>query len=213
MFEDKFFSSHEIRDGSPLCRLKVLFERSPKYKGWYAWRIETTVEKLLKTLKINKGTFLDLGCGSGWLSVGIDKKTNCKCVGIDVEEDLIAFSKERAKYEGAMTEFLLADGMNLPFKNESFDFIAAIDVLEHVKDYKRCLREIVRVLNNKGRAILIVPNRFAIYAPGHTNLKTQLKKFVLRLKGENLDFWKNGISHYETHIPHMLIRLSRNLNL
>ncbi|MDI6881189.1 MAG: class I SAM-dependent methyltransferase [Desulfitobacteriaceae bacterium] len=153
MFEE-YLSKYTITERSPLYRTKVLFERNPKYKEWYIKRAKTTVDNIINQLGTQEGLLLDVGCGMGWLSVGIEKRTNCKCVGVDVERELIMFSNARAKYEGANTTFLLADGGGLPFKDKRFDFVGAIDVLEHVKDYMQCLKEIVRVLNVGGKRYL-----------------------------------------------------------
>jgi len=42
-------------------------------------------------------------------------------------------------------------------KDNSIDFIIAIDVLEHVENFRECLIEIKRVLKNDGEAIISVP--------------------------------------------------------
>lgn len=42
-------------------------------------------------------------------------------------------------------------------KNNSIDYIIAIDVLEHVENFKECLKEIKRVLTLEGEAIISVP--------------------------------------------------------
>lgn len=45
----------------------------------------------------------------------------------------------------------------LPFEDESYDFVFASHVLEHIRDDKRAIREIHRVLRPAGMAILPVP--------------------------------------------------------
>ncbi|PKF61724.1 SAM-dependent methyltransferase [Psychromonas sp. psych-6C06] len=46
---------------------------------------------------------------------------------------------------------------NLPFKSESYDFVFASHVLEHVPDDQKAISEIHRVLSSNGIAILPVP--------------------------------------------------------
>ena len=49
------------------------------------------------------------------------------------------------------------DICNLPFKGNSFDFILCNHVLEHINDDKKAMKELYRVLNKNGTAILQVP--------------------------------------------------------
>jgi len=49
------------------------------------------------------------------------------------------------------------DICNLPFKKNSFDFILCNHVLEHINDDRKAMKELYRVLNKNGTAILQVP--------------------------------------------------------
>jgi SAM-dependent methyltransferase len=49
---------------------------------------------------------------------------------------------------------------NLTFENDSFDIVITEDVLEHVRDYKKGLREIFRVLKKGGVHIFTIPFLF-----------------------------------------------------
>ena len=55
--------------------------------------------------------------------------------------------------------FEVADGLSLPFANESFDHAYSISVLEHIDDGgdERALRELARVVRPGGRILLTVP--------------------------------------------------------
>lgn len=50
-----------------------------------------------------------------------------------------------------------ADICNLPFENESFDFILCNHVLEHIPDDTKAMKEIYRILRKGGTAILQIP--------------------------------------------------------
>ncbi|MDX1762452.1 MAG: methyltransferase domain-containing protein [Christiangramia sp.] len=50
-----------------------------------------------------------------------------------------------------------ADICNLPFENESFDFILCNHVLEHIPDDKKAMQELYRILKTGGTAILQIP--------------------------------------------------------
>jgi len=52
---------------------------------------------------------------------------------------------------------------NMPFKNEIFDLITALDVLEHIPDDDLAANEIVRILKPKGILLVTVPHRMKYY--------------------------------------------------
>ncbi|MBD3254737.1 MAG: methyltransferase domain-containing protein [Candidatus Lokiarchaeota archaeon] len=58
---------------------------------------------------------------------------------------------------------LCGDITKLPYRDTSFDFISALDVLEHVKDHKIAISEISRVLKKGAIGIITVPHRMKYY--------------------------------------------------
>jgi SAM-dependent methyltransferase len=63
-----------------------------------------------------------------------------------------------------LSPFVLSDATSLPYKDNLFDLVTLFHVLEHIKNDKRALREIHRVLKNNGTALIVTPNanRFTI---------------------------------------------------
>jgi len=55
------------------------------------------------------------------------------------------------------------DIAHLPYRNNSFDFISALDVLEHVKRDDLAIFEMNRILKTKGIAVVTVPHRMKYY--------------------------------------------------
>jgi len=108
---------------------------------------------LFKDLKEGE-KILDLGCGNGrWFPVFKEKKVDY--TGVDFSERLIQIAKMQFP-EG---KFLVADALNLPFSDNSFDKVYSIAVLHHIPSEKlriQFLREIKRVLRPTGRLILTV---------------------------------------------------------
>jgi len=81
---------------------------------------------------------LDIGCGDGIYLQDI----KCKKVGLDIS----ITNLKKAKQRNPNGLFVLGDAENLPFKNEIFDHTFIVQVLHHLPDYKRCFREVNRVL-------------------------------------------------------------------
>ncbi|MFH1521955.1 MAG: class I SAM-dependent methyltransferase [archaeon] len=100
---------------------------------------------------------LDIGCGRGENCFDMKLRyPEAKVYGIDIEEKNI---KKAKKEFGNKCEFLVARGEKLPFKDSSFDFIYAIEVLEHVNNLEATISEIRRLLKGGGRAIITFPNK------------------------------------------------------
>lgn len=94
----------------------------------------------------DKGNCLDIGCGSGFY-VNLLKKKGVFAVGIDLH-------MRNIRYGG---NFVVGAGGELPFRSASVDAVLLNQVLEHIKDDKKAVREIRRVLNSGGIAIVTVP--------------------------------------------------------
>jgi len=71
------------------------------------------------------------------------------------------FSKRFGRYETADLNMKDVDHnvdlQQLPFKNETYDFVFASHVLEHIRDDEKAITEIRRILRPNGVAILPVP--------------------------------------------------------
>ena len=52
---------------------------------------------------------------------------------------------------------------NIPVPDEFFDFVSALDVIEHIKDDKRAAAEIARILSPRGILVISVPHRQKYY--------------------------------------------------
>jgi ubiquinone/menaquinone biosynthesis C-methylase UbiE len=101
---------------------------------------------------------LDLGCGSGQVSIRVAKLNPlAQVVGIDLSPSQIA----RAKKRGAglpNLSFLVGDAMNAPQPNESFDLVVSLASIKHWPDPVRGLREMRRVCRGDGRLYVIEVN-------------------------------------------------------
>ena len=99
-----------------------------------------------------KSEVLDVGCGTGYTACEIAQKYSARVVGIDISEDMIAKAQERARQRHLKSvEFHVADVLELPFQDETFDTIIMESVLIVIPGEKHgALTEIVRVLKPGG---------------------------------------------------------------
>lgn len=99
-------------------------------------------------------SLLDFGCGDGRFAVAFAKEGAAKVTGIDASEKMIGLAKKRLESEPRENvEFIVADGKDLPFEDNSFDIVFANYVIVHFKDLREPFAEIFRVLKPGGSFI------------------------------------------------------------
>lgn len=100
---------------------------------------------------------LDIGCRRGGLHNLIQEaQQRIEYYGIDISAQVI-----RRVTDADSGHFGVADVMDgLPFPDHMFDWVFMLEVLEHVENPTRCLREIKRVLNPGGGLIVSIPNPY-----------------------------------------------------
>lgn len=76
-----------------------------------------------------------------------------EATGIDCSPTALEFFSQR----GLKNLYLCDVSEHLPFSDESFDVVCAFDILEHVEDDRRLLKELRRVCKSGGRLVLTIP--------------------------------------------------------
>jgi len=108
------------------------------------------VLKFLQTISFDKPfTFLDVGCGNGWVVRKIAKEKNCKkSIGIDKSKKMIqeAIKKISLKNE----EFIHTDIESLKYRGK-FDFIFSMESLYYADSIEIALEKIFKILKPGGQ--------------------------------------------------------------
>lgn len=103
-------------------------------------------------------SILDIGIGSGFFSrFCLQKKA--KTISLDFADAILQYHRKN----DPDFQLVQADAQHLPFKNESFDIVLALDVIEHLYSPLDFLKEVNRVLKKEGRLILMTPNTANIF--------------------------------------------------
>jgi SAM-dependent methyltransferase len=105
--------------------------------------------------------FCEIGCGTGFVLSGV--KIACPSLllcGSEIFSTGLGFAKERLEN----VELYQMDARRIPFVDE-FDVIGAFDVLEHITEDERVLREIYKALKPEGGIILTVPQHQFLWSP------------------------------------------------
>jgi len=97
----------------------------------------------------------DLGCGSGYFTVPLARKVK-KVYGIDVQREMLDFLEDKIRARGIRNiDTLLSKSDEIPFGDESVDFLMSINTLHEFGDRNKMSNEMRRVLR-KGGELLIV---------------------------------------------------------
>ena len=99
----------------------------------------------------------DLGCGAGTQSF-VWTQLGHRLHGLDISEKFITLGRERARQAGLDIDFRVGSVTDLPWPDQSMDVCLAIELLEHVADWRRCLDEFTRVLRKGGALFLTTTN-------------------------------------------------------
>jgi len=103
-------------------------------------------KKLGKRVKI-----CDVGAGTGLASIELKKSLPKDDFVVEVDYSLHLLSKFKSKGR------VCADGLQLPFRNNTFDIVFCMDFLHHVNDIERGVKEMLRV--SKDYVVIIEPNK------------------------------------------------------
>jgi ubiquinone/menaquinone biosynthesis C-methylase UbiE len=125
-----------------------------------AWHVRREIKNFFKS-RDGQINVLDAGCGFGQYSYFIAKKfRNSNVIGVDINEERIKGSEKFAREEGIENlKFDIADLENLNYE-EIFDLILAVDVLEHIENDVKVLKNFYRALKKDGLLIISTPSSF-----------------------------------------------------
>jgi len=104
---------------------------------------------------VNRGDrILDLGCGTGNLTILLSKLlySDCNIIGVDISHGQIAQAKKKLGNNSSNLTFKVMDAKSLDFKDENFNIVIISAALHEMDKNERLdvLCEIYRVLKNSG---------------------------------------------------------------
>jgi ubiquinone/menaquinone biosynthesis C-methylase UbiE len=103
---------------------------------------------------------LDVGTGSGWMSI-LAAQSGFRVVSVDLDADTLLRAEERARQAGlslfsSAPQFLRADVTTLPLRDRSFDVVCSYEAMHHLSDFtcRRSISEMRRVLRPGGTLLI-----------------------------------------------------------
>ena len=152
---------------------------------WFKGR-KVILQKILSRYLKGKLKILDIGCGAGFSTSLVNKK---EIIGLDKNKSALFYSRLLG------IKVVQGDAILLPFKDGVFDFIFLLDLLEHVEDDRKVLKEVKRVGKKGGLIIITVPAFKKLWSKhdeyhGHYR-RYSMREITEKLRKENLRVLKS----------------------
>jgi len=149
---------------------------------------------------------LDVGCGTGTMLGYLERYGQAE--GIDADEQAVSFCRARG-----LDRVQHVDNGSLPFPDETFDLVTALDVIEHIDDDAGVVRELHRVLRPDGRLLVSVPAYPWMWGP-QDDISHHKRRYVakeLRQVLEDADLALQRLTYFNTVLfpPIAAIRVLR----
>jgi SAM-dependent methyltransferase len=195
----------------PATYFETVKYRLPQHPVISAY-VRPKLDYIRRTVPLNETTtLLDVGCGNGIYSYYFAEI--CRQVtGVDSSRNMLS--------ENHCSNVVQSDAGDLPFQTESFDVVFEANLLHHVEDRSRVVREMARV--SRRWVILIEPNRynllmlaFGVLVPAERGLLTSTRQSNLALLREarlNPVCWMTTGMISQNNTPQLLLPILRRFD-
>ncbi|WP_042223588.1 demethylmenaquinone methyltransferase [Oceanobacillus manasiensis] len=145
-----------------------------------SWR-----KDVMRKMNMPEGSHvLDVCCGTGdWaISSATTVGPTGKVIGLDFSENMLSIAKEKKKeLQLSQLELIHGNAMELPFEDNSFDYVTIGFGLRNVPDYATVLKEMYRVVKPAGKVVCLETSQPTLL--GFRQLYYLYFRFVMPLLG------------------------------
>jgi demethylmenaquinone methyltransferase/2-methoxy-6-polyprenyl-1,4-benzoquinol methylase len=98
---------------------------------------------------------LDVACGTGDLSLELQRDAKAKIIGTDFCRPMLSIAFDKNAKNNTSIPYVEADGMNLSFADETFDAATIAFGLRNFSNWKDGLIELRRILKTGGKLVIL----------------------------------------------------------
>ena len=188
---------------------RIFFEIQKKH-WWFVTRKNIVLDFIDRYLtKSDQIKVLDIGCGSGLMLNALEEVG--QTFGMDMSDEAISFSKEI--FNGRVEKGALPD--QLPYQENYFDLITALDVIEHIDNDVDSISAIRSLLVPGGKVVFTVPAYMFLWS-AHDEMNEHKRRYTLPELNKKLvqaGFTVEKISYYNTFLFPVvfLVRMLNNV--
>lgn len=151
------------------------------FKQHIRWRSDT-----MKRMNVQKDTMaLDVCCGTADWTIALAEAVgpNGKVVGIDFSESMLKVGEDKVRHL-KQVELVHGNAMDLPFPNDTFDYVTIGFGLRNVPDIDQVLRELHRVVKPGGMVVCLETSQPTLI--GYKQLYYFYFRYIMPLFGKLL---------------------------
>lgn len=128
---------------------------------WYAAMTKKSLDRFQELAQRTKrelppgSNVLEVAPGPGYYAIELAKLGNYKITGLDISKTFVEIARANAADAGVRIRFELGNASNMPFPENTFDFIACCAAFKNFTEPERALEEMYRVLKPGGKALIV----------------------------------------------------------
>lgn len=155
----------------------VEFDYFEEKKGATAHDERRVREYVISKVPGDTKSILDVGCGNAWVAREFLRKGKL-VLSLDISSTNPSIAKKL--YPSEKHFGITADSFHLPFSNNSFDCVIASEIIEHVAEPSKFVKELFRVVKKGGSFIVTTPykEKLIYYLCVHCNKKTPANSHI-----------------------------------
>ncbi len=98
---------------------------------------------------------LEVAPGPGYLSIELAKLGKYQVTGLDISKSFVEIAQTNARQAGVQVDFRHGNASDMPFADETFDFIICTAAFKNFTQPVRAIAEMYRVLRPNGKALIV----------------------------------------------------------
>src|SRR5271170_823175 len=128
---------------------------------WYATNTGKTLDEFAKLARRvanqlpHDSTVLEVAPGPGYFSIELAKLGPYSITGVDLSHTFVEMARKKAADAGVRIDFRQGNAADLPFADDTFDFLLCRAAFKNFGQPVRALQEMCRVLKPGGRGVII----------------------------------------------------------
>ncbi len=199
----KEYNKNELGGIEPNKRRKNIIERRIQ--------IMTGMSNVIPSFKV-----LEVGCGTGIYTFEMTKYSN-NIFGLDISRGMLKEARMKINnFTPNNLVFVQGDAENIPFKDSLFDCVISINMLEHLDNAQKSMKEMKRVMKNDGKLTISIPN-------GNCKFDSKIVQIFMKVitpvfkkiasdKSTSVSYVEDGLTHNEITLNH-LVKLFEDIGI